>query len=260
MHVPVIVTLLDTTLGRVDYNALSTQTLMELLICDVEMKGRFLDDQDEYKDIDAWSDISFDEDGLLVDIWWSNALTISKGTMHLEWIPSTVRSFCAMRNDLHGTIETHRLPPSILFFNIMSNDFCGSFNIAGLPANIQKVTISWNSFSGALNIPALPQKVKTFQASVNQFSGTIDITKLPGKLEVLLIDTNRLSGSLGVMHMPPQMRSVGLNNNFFKQDVFHICHPSQVEAIFVDYRNSGIQKCIDENGVYVKSKQTLSMA
>ena len=245
----------DTNLGKVDYASLSTQTLMELLIGDLRMRKKVQNAHGEYKDIQEWEGLTFDDDdGSLYNMYWNNAK--ADGTIDLKWIPPTLTAFSMMQNELSGTVETKSLPENMHFFNIMGNMFSGSFDISGLPAMISKVYISENEFTGTLDISAMPRRVVTFDASINHFSGTLDFTDLPKDLQYFLVDNNSFSGKLGVFRMPPFMRTVSLNENNFSVEVLHICRPKESERLFIDYRNSGIKECIDEKGEKVQAEST----
>ena len=250
-------------LARADYASLSDQTLLELMISDLEMNSRFKDENGAYISAQEWDGLTFDgtcDNTLytdLIEIWWCNSFTISGGTIHLKWIPSKVRTFCVLRNELQGTVETNLLPRSLWFFKIMSNDFCGEFDISGLPREIGKIFIGWNSFKGSLNIPALPDTVVQFSAGFNQFSGSIDLRFLPENMAFLLLNNNLLSGRFNVIRMPGKMRSMGLNDNLFSQRILEIIRPSNSDGFFIDYRNAGIAMCIDENGEEIQAQEVL---
>ena len=87
----------DPSLGRLDYTSLSQQALMEVVIEGITNKEKICGDADEPKDIEKWKGVEI-EDGEVVAMDW-HEFDIG-GSLHLEWLPSSVRDLVANGNQL----------------------------------------------------------------------------------------------------------------------------------------------------------------
>ncbi|KNH07801.1 hypothetical protein XU18_1571 [Perkinsela sp. CCAP 1560/4] len=87
----------DSSIGRVDHESLSQQTLMEMVIEEITNKEKICGDVDEPKDIEEWKGVEI-EDGEVFGIDWSHYGL--RGSVHLEWLPSSVRDLVVTWNQL----------------------------------------------------------------------------------------------------------------------------------------------------------------
>ncbi|KNH06860.1 hypothetical protein XU18_2370 [Perkinsela sp. CCAP 1560/4] len=87
----------DPSVGRVDHESLAQQALMEMVIDGITNKEKICGDANEPKDIEEWEGVAI-EDGEVVEIDWEAC--ILKGSIHLEWLPSSVGIFDAFDNSL----------------------------------------------------------------------------------------------------------------------------------------------------------------
>ena len=85
----------DPLLGRVDYESLLQQALIEMVIGEITDNERICGDVDEPKDIEAWKGVTF-EDGEAVEINWGQL--DFRGFLHLEWLPPSVGK-CTVNNN-----------------------------------------------------------------------------------------------------------------------------------------------------------------
>ncbi|KNH04089.1 hypothetical protein XU18_4603 [Perkinsela sp. CCAP 1560/4] len=101
----------DPSLGRVDLESLPQQALMEMLIEGITNKYEICGDADEPKDIEEWKGVSI-EDGQVVEIDWDQLYL--EGSLHLEWLPSSVKMFGIRWNyKITGTLDCASLPTSL---------------------------------------------------------------------------------------------------------------------------------------------------
>ncbi|KNH07684.1 hypothetical protein XU18_1685 [Perkinsela sp. CCAP 1560/4] len=87
----------DSSLGRVDHESLPQQTLMEMVIEEITNKEKICGDVDEPKDIEEWKGVEI-ADGEVFGIDWSHYGL--RGSVHLEWLPSSVRDLVVTWNQL----------------------------------------------------------------------------------------------------------------------------------------------------------------
>ena len=109
----------DPSLGRLDYASLSQQALMEMVIEGITDKEMICGDADEPKDIEEWESVEI-EDGEVVEIDWKKKDL--KGSIHLEWLPSSVKELAVSGNRLAGTLDW-ALPTSMKELNLSVNKF-----------------------------------------------------------------------------------------------------------------------------------------
>ena len=81
----------DPLLGRLDYASLSEQAVMEMVIEGITNKEKIRGDIEEWKGVAI-------EEGEVVAIGWRQFKL--EGSLHLEWLPSSVREFDATGNHL----------------------------------------------------------------------------------------------------------------------------------------------------------------
>ncbi|KNH06899.1 leucine-rich repeat protein [Perkinsela sp. CCAP 1560/4] len=182
----------DSSLGRVDRESLPQQTLMEMVIDGITNKEEICGDLDEPKDIEEWNGVLM-EDGEVVEINWDEReLT---GSLHLGWLPSSVRKFNGSMSRLTGTVDLANLPIAMTQLELGLNAFTGSIDIERLPPVMEFLNVSSNELIGSLNLGSLPKAMTDFFAHYNKFSGSIDLSQLPAVLARLSLAANQLSAN-----------------------------------------------------------------
>ncbi|KNH04620.1 hypothetical protein XU18_4188 [Perkinsela sp. CCAP 1560/4] len=134
----------DSSLGRVDYNSLPQQALMEMVIDGITNKVKICGDIDEPRDIEEWKRVEI-EDGEVTEIDWYQFDI--EGSLHLEWLPSSVRKFEATSNRLTGTLDLASLPTSMEWLDLAHNAFTGSIGLEALPERMEYLNVSNNELS-----------------------------------------------------------------------------------------------------------------
>uniref|UniRef100_A0A7S4NZS2 Leucine-rich repeat protein n=1 Tax=Paramoeba aestuarina TaxID=180227 RepID=A0A7S4NZS2_9EUKA len=190
----------DPGLGRVDSARLSEQTLMELLIADIEGIDSFRDSNGDFLDIHQWKGLKLNNARQSVtEIHFQllfNRFFSHGGSIALKYIPLNVQVFKIAKNQLTGECDTLCLPRGLLTLGIAQNQLSGEFSLKNLPPRIQKVYISENSFHGTLDLPALPETVERFMADSNSFTGCLDFSALPEHLLTLSLGANSFDESV----------------------------------------------------------------
>ena len=138
--------------GRVDPASMPDQTLLELLVSDIENTTVVRDKEGVFLDILSWDGLTFTA-GEVTQVNFAAEITFDdeneteegqyilgpKGSIDLRWVPRTVHTFSISDLDLHGTVETSGLAEALWRFNISSNKFTGTFCIASLPQRLKKL-------------------------------------------------------------------------------------------------------------------------
>ena len=209
----------DPHLGRLDYNSLSDQACMEILVDGLKKssKRQFQDEHRAYLDVCEWRSmfqraVTCNADGLVTRVHFRYQMN---GSVNMAFIPPHVRSFSAYWNkNLIGTVDTRLLPQALEKIYI-GFGFYGTFDMAALPRRLISLEIYQNSFQGRLDPSNLPPRLKRIDAHKNQFSGSVELSNMPSTLEYLWIQKNNLSGSLCLSSLPAALISIKLNNNAF---------------------------------------------
>ncbi|KNH07537.1 hypothetical protein XU18_2069 [Perkinsela sp. CCAP 1560/4] len=182
----------DSSLGRVDHESFSHQTLMEMVIQGTTDKRAICGDPDEPKSIEDWKGVVIADDEV-VEINWRNCGFT--GSLCLEWLPSSVREFAAFHNGLTGTLECAALPTAMKKLGLGDNAFTGQIDLETLPERMELINVCNNELSGSLKLESLSDTLTHFVTSSNQFSGSVDLTQLPVALVWLDLSENQLSAN-----------------------------------------------------------------
>ena len=212
-------TFADPHLGRLDYDSLSDQALMETLIGGIKSRSTlaFLDEKNNFKDISEWGCIVCKDDRVT-----RINLSMSKFTekqFPFEFIPALVRSFGISNCDAHGTLDTAVLPRHIEFFDVSENKLHGSINFAAFPPSVESIFLYLNNFSGSCALGDLPDTLVTLDANNNEFSGELSLNEMPEAMEYLTLSKNKLSGSFSVEKLPRRIEVLDLQSNALSGDV-----------------------------------------
>jgi len=215
-------------LGRLDYHSLSQQTLMELLIDSIQNADVLRGPRDAPKDISQWSGVKLNAAGEVTDIEWRISL---KGSIALEWLPSTVSSFCIHLNKLEGTVDLSRLPEVMIDLNLTANSFSGTVPFTQLPQSLENFYAALNAFCGSLDLTALPKSLQGLSVGNNRFEGTICLTELPPRMEALWVKKNRLHGTLDLTKLPATLNVLHLHDNAFHGETDFTNLPQRLEEL-----------------------------
>ncbi|KNH05413.1 leucine-rich repeat protein [Perkinsela sp. CCAP 1560/4] len=138
-------------IGRADKHSMPHQTLMEMLVADLQDKKCFRDKNGDFHDINSWEGISLTQDGEVNSINLecyadfrfgvefddededTKGVVRPGGSIDFQWIPSSVTDFSTSDLNLAGSIDTRTLPRELNDLNLEKNHFSGTFNAAGLP-------------------------------------------------------------------------------------------------------------------------------
>ena len=218
------ITALDHTLGRLDYDGLSDQARMEILIDGAcpDFKAIVSDENTAFKDVADWPGVTSNADGQVTEINFSpfgglrtrieNAID---GTVHLEFLPPNLTHCDMPQMQARGTLETAKLPQSLVNFAIDVNDFHGTVDFAALPKSIELFNISHDNFSGRCDLTHLPSTLKYLLLSSNRFSGEVNLTSLPTQMRYISLSSNSFTGELCLDHLPETLRELSLFKNQF---------------------------------------------
>ena len=209
---------IDPSLGRLDYDSLSDQALMEMLIdqMDTKEKNYFQDDNGNYKDVGEWPGVQCSEsdDERVVTIELSG-LTFSPKQFPFKFIPPMVSYFGASQSNVQGTLEASHLPSKLTALYISHNKLHGPLNFAEFPRQMEKMHINANKFCGSLQLADLPRSLKDFIADKNQFCGEINLNDLPPAMEEFDVSNNILTGSVHIERLPEGVKDIILSYNSF---------------------------------------------
>ena len=123
----------DSALGRLDYDSLTDQTLMEMLIngMDEDDKNLYQDESGNFLDTCEWPGVECtktesDDDRVVKIIL--NSMTFSAKQFPFNFLPPMVSYFDATNSNVHGTLETSHLPSKLTILFISFNKLHGPLN------------------------------------------------------------------------------------------------------------------------------------
>ena len=207
----------DTPLGRLNYDSLSDQTRMEILLdgLNAASKERFQDKNGNFLNICELKEmIQCDADDNVTSVHFPYQLRL-EGCIKLAFIPPHVMTFSAQSTrTLEGTVSTDILPKTLQFLTL-GYSFSGPFAMTALPPKMEEIEINSNKFCGSLDLHNLPENMKKIRANNNKFTGCVDLRSLPAVLEFLWINKNQLCGEIFLEKLPPALQSINLSENAF---------------------------------------------
>ena len=227
---------IDPSLGRLDYDSLSDQALMEMLISGMttEYKQVFQDENGHYVDVCDWKTFGFTNIGCTdarVTAIKVATYAFNDAQFPFEFIPPLVQSFWMMDCNLHGTLNPSNLPQNILKFDVGGNALDGSIDCKGFPKSIESIILFENAFSGSLALSHLLDSVVSFEAPTNKLSGELTLDALPLSMEVLILSQNNFSGPIFIKKLPNGMNCLDLSRNSFSGEFRLLVLPPSLEKI-----------------------------
>ena len=225
---------IDPSLGRLDYDSLSDQALMEMLISDMgESQRVFQDAKGNFKDVCEWNGYLWKVkcESERVDSILLTSFKFSERQFPFEFIPPLATSFVSSFCKMHGTLHTPHLPRGLIRFEVVGAKLHGTINFLALPRKLEQLNISFNDFSGSCNLCKLPDTLVTFSAQNNSFSGEIALNSLPLVMEEIDLSNNKLSGSINILQLPPSFVSLDLSKNSFTGEFRLLTFPESLEVL-----------------------------
>ena len=233
----------DPSLGRVDYDSLSDQTLMEMLIdaFDEETRQRYKDDDGMYRDVCQWEYVKCDGSDRVIEVSPNMGV---KGSLQIALIPPKVQEFRMRWNQLSGSIDLAHLPQSMVMICLPCNHLAGSIDLSQFPESMRAVYLNTNRFTGSVDLTHLPGGLQELHIGNNQLSDSVCLTALPVDMVAITMQNNRFSGSFVATGLPPRLETlIARGNNFRCTGVVD----AQTNAT-IDLRGSGVTAVVDEHG------------
>ena len=230
----------DPLLGRLDYDSLSDQALMEMLFANLDesSKKSLQDSNGFFKDISEWRDIRVADDRV-VTVTPPFFSKFDETQFPFEFIPSLVTEFLMDHVNLHGVLDTGVLPAALLEFDVSRNLLHGTIDFKRFPRNLQRILISSNALCGSVALDDLPDTLSRFVAEKNKFTGEISLNALPAQMKGLNLSKNQLSGSISIESLPETIEYFCLNDNEFVGDFRLMALPPNLDAVHI-YNNSAL--------------------
>ena len=238
---------IDPALGRLDYDSLPDQTLMEMLFDGLsdDAKRVFHDSNGNFKDVCDWAPCDVPLSGINCrdDHVWYIVFREGKdfGTKQFpfNFIPLNVKVLMLESCGLHGTLDTTLLPRNLEILSVFDNSLCGTIAWNMLPRGLYDMSISTNFFSGRIILADLPRGLDVFYASWNKFSGEIAFSDLPDEIDKIHLTNNQLEGSIRILSpLPFNLSHLYLENNEFCGDVLIMEEPG--DYFVIDARGNAL--------------------
>ena len=135
----------DSTLGRLEYNSLSQQALMEMVVSQLSEadQNRFKDDAGNFLDIEHWDGVVMKSDNAHVhEIIWNLLFEEDEnkenyGSICVEWLPDTVEVVRIDNHGIGGVLMCFKLPINLRTLDAQNNRLTGELNLPGLPGGME---------------------------------------------------------------------------------------------------------------------------
>ena len=269
----------DPSLGRVNYSLLSDQTLMEMLIEDLddEAKKRYQDNEGMYLDVCKWSFVTCDDDERVIEMGADSS--VISGSIHLSFVPPKVKVLKIKPpwtgGKLTGSVDLAHLPRGVRAIDLRNNELTGEVDLTHLPESIEKLYLGRNQLTGGIDLTQLPGRMDYLSLNNNQLTGGVDLTQLPDEMEELYLNNNRFTGEIDLAHLPVGMQFLFLENNQLSGPfvIKRLTHGISINARGNNFNTvavvnaktpshiflggSGVTSVVDENGKERDSKRFL---
>ena len=239
---------IDPSLGRLDYESLSDQARMEILISPVSEKfqERFKDAHGNFLDACEWEGVTCDADGSIKSILIELSSSEPQA-LNLSYIPPTVRNFGSCGGQ-ECNFSPETLPPSVLDFGMSFTKISGSIDFKAFSPHMQVIFMLGCGMQGSFDAQALPEKLEKINISGNQLTGSLSLDRLPRPMTVFEAKNNRFSGKLLIDNLPPGMKSIQLMYNDFTTFVL-LNTPDRTKQAAAGLRSDFLQICVQESGI-----------
>ena len=213
----------DPSLGRVDCSLLSDQTLMEMLIEDLdnETKKTYQDNEGMYLDVCKWPCVTCDDKERVTEIR-ADSRDI-RGSIQLCYVPPKVTELKignSMTNGrLTGPVDLTCLPEAMKQLYLDNNELTGEIELTQLPEGMEDLRLNNNLLTGKVDLTRLPEGMRKLHLDNNGLTGEIDLTRLPEGINVLQLQYNRLTREIDLRHLPEEMLILQLQYNQFTGEV-----------------------------------------
>ena len=221
---------IDPALGRLDYDSLSDQTLMELLL-DRFVLSQWQDENGCLKNACDWPIVSCTNDRV-VDIFFEKAY-FGPDQFEFRFLPPLLEYLSASFCNLHGSLDTSLLPRNFGTFDVQFNGLSGTLDWINFPRKLKSMHITHNSFTGSVVLSDLPDSLDTFEANGNNFTGELSFRSLPTSLYRLDLSDNELTGSITIDEMHSSIWQINLGSNSFFGDFRLFVIPPKLKLVVV---------------------------
>ena len=198
---------LDPALGRLDYDAVSQQTQIEIAFADIAVKLEDMDTKDCYfdangnlRDLAEVTGLYLDSSGDVKRVEFMVWQPVNK--ICFEWLPATVTYISISRYLDSSPIAFDKMPRELRTFHLRSAHASGTVDMAVLPPHLRSFTIKNSAFISVCNINKMPLTMGTFAVSSIPCTDSIDFSSLPKFLECFSFEIAKYSGAADLTSLP----------------------------------------------------------
>ena len=223
----------DPSLGRLDYDSLSDQTLMEMLVAHIGQAETFdiKDANGNFKDACEWGPVECKDDRVTSVNLCGRAFEREK-QFPFEFIPPSVEYLNLEECNLYGTLDTSLLPQSMSdAFSLTINELYGPLDLQGFPRKLKYLYLEENKFSGSCILANLPPALLEFTFESNEFSAEIQIDDLPPALVKASVENNKLTGPIVITKLPQELEVLFLAKNSFSGEFQLFAFPPRLRVL-----------------------------
>ena len=120
----ILLTILDPSLGRLDFASLSDQTSMEMLTSKLteDTLAWFRDENGSFLDTCEWDGVTCDDAHNVTCLEYNGYALELHGELSLSYLPNKIEECIITNNYVWGTIQTGCLPHTLKLLDLSAND------------------------------------------------------------------------------------------------------------------------------------------
>ena len=209
----------ESPLGRYNNSCMSLQTMMEILVSDIEDKDFFTSNDGTFADYTEWEGIEcIQGTSNVLRIEWSLDF-IGGGTIDLQWVPHTVQ-YIDLFGSLLKILNFCMLPPCMKKFNFGNNEANGELaNFLPYPQNLRSVRLQDNFLTGPVDFRHFPENLRVFDADGNYLRGTLHLGNLHAPIKEVGLANNNFEGMIFFDSLPESLLELRVGGNKFSNEI-----------------------------------------
>ena len=251
----------DSSLGRLDYESLSDQALMEITFDGLaeQSKAHFQDTHGSFTDVCSWTGVHCNAQGRVTRIHTVFGTNLH-GFVALDFLPPLVtvvnlQAFgVPIGNSMHGTLSTAKLPLRLEVFYLVGQFIDGTVDMTTLPGSMTVCTLNICAFTGSVDLTALPPRLSVLSLRENKLCGSVSLDRLPPKISFLELSFNAFSGKVCLEKLPASLAELHVSNTDLSGDFRLVIRESSIKLLVSAFHTkfSGTAVVVNNRNVKVE--------
>ena len=198
-----------------DFNELSEQQKMEMMIRNVGDSSMFKDENNEFMNVEEWGGVFYrNQTTIRVIIFSNQIIDFRGGKIDFTYTPSNLRELVIYGQSLKNEIDVSIFPRTLEIIDLNDNKIRGKICCSDLPPYLRMLRVSNNELSGVFDLKSVPLSMKYIYLHNNYFVGPMDLVILPPHLERLNFANNDIcQDAVIVGSLPITLDNIDMTGN-----------------------------------------------